>query len=68
MSHYVQNKFMGPMEVTPEQHAKAFALHERFGGNIDEWKVRHFWTEGTMILSQFGNMVIGILPDGSSHS
>ena len=65
---YIQNKYMGPIEVTAPQHAKAWELHNRFGGTVTEWKSRHFWTEGDMVLSQFGNMTIGILPDGSSHS
>jgi hypothetical protein len=67
-THYLQNRFMNPIAVTSEQHAKAAELHNRFGGTHDEWLTRHFWTEGDMILSVFGNMTIGILPDGSSHS
>jgi len=65
---YVQNKFVGPIPCTYEQSCKALALHERFGGTKDEWSSRHFWTDGDMIVSVFGNMTIGILPDGSSHS
>jgi len=65
---FVQNHFMGPIEVTEEQFNKAFELHKRFGGSVSEWRNRHFWTEGSMVISEFGNMTIGILPDGSSHS
>ena len=65
---WVQNRFIGPFEVTEAQLNKAFDLHNRFGGTLREWHNRHFWREGNMILSKFGNMTIGILPDGSSHS
>jgi hypothetical protein len=66
---YVHNNFVGPIPCTAEQEQKAYDLHRRFGDGSDTgFAVRHFWTDGDMIVSQFGRMVIGILPDGSSHS
>ncbi len=69
MAFYVHNNFVGPLPCTAEQEQKAYELHRRFNnGNDDGFDVRHFETNGNMIVSQFGRMTICILPDGSSHS
>jgi hypothetical protein len=59
------NKFVDSIPCMEAQYRKACDLAIRFG---IEYLPEHFWTEGEMVISTFGNMVIGILPDGSSHS
>jgi hypothetical protein len=66
---YVHNQYVGNIPCTAEQEQKAYDLHRRFNDGSDVgFTERHFWTADGMIVSAFGNMVIGILPDGSSHS